>query len=92
MMKRFRQNRHREPKSDQFDAGTTVNGPSLAEIRPRTRPRENVIHKTRAKTQHCVYKRHRVTNEGRCVGAASITMHEPLTHTGGGTRVRPVEA
>ena len=32
-MKRFRQNRHREPNSDQFDAGTTVNGPSLAEIR-----------------------------------------------------------
>ena len=32
-MKRFRQNRHREPNSDQFDAGTTVNGPHLAEVR-----------------------------------------------------------
>ena len=35
MMKRFRQNRHREPNSDQFDAWTTVNGPFLAEIRPQ---------------------------------------------------------
>ena len=33
IMKRFRQNRHREPNSDQFDAGTTVNGPHLAEVR-----------------------------------------------------------
>ena len=33
MMKQFRQNRHREPNSDQFDAGTTVNGPYLAEVR-----------------------------------------------------------
>ena len=32
-MKRFRQNRHREPDSDQFDAWTTVNGPHLAEVR-----------------------------------------------------------
>ena len=31
--KRFRQNRHREPDSDQFDAWTTVNGPHLAEVR-----------------------------------------------------------
>ena len=33
MMKRFRQNRHREPNSDQFGAGTTANGPHLAEVR-----------------------------------------------------------
>ena len=33
IMKRFRQNRHREPNSDHFGAWTTVNGPSLAEIR-----------------------------------------------------------
>ena len=33
-MKRFRQNRHREPNSDQFDAWTTANGPYLAEVRP----------------------------------------------------------
>ena len=91
-MKQFRQNRHREPNSDQFDAWTTVKGPYLAAIRSRTRARENVMEKIRAKSKHCVYKRHRVTNEGRCVGAASITMHEPLTHTGAGTRVRPVEA
>ena len=32
-MKQFWQNRHREPNSDSFDAGTTVNGPYLAEIR-----------------------------------------------------------
>ena len=32
-MKQFRQNRHREPNSDQFGAGTTANGPHLAEVR-----------------------------------------------------------
>ena len=33
IMKRFRQNRHREPNSDHFGAWTTANGPHLAEIR-----------------------------------------------------------
>ena len=33
IMKRFRQNRHREPNSDHFGAWTTANGPYLAEVR-----------------------------------------------------------